>query len=81
MGTTIDSAGRVVIPKHIRDQVGLHGGDEIEIGVEGGIVTIGPRRVGLVVEHIDGRPVLRAPKGTPRMTAEDVRDLIEQIRR
>jgi AbrB family looped-hinge helix DNA binding protein len=40
MKTTIDGAGRVVIPKPIRDQMGLAPGDTIEIDFDGWSITI-----------------------------------------
>ena len=50
MRTTIDKAGRVVIPAGIRDRVGLTAGSEIEItgddlGIRIARVAAGPRRV------------------------------------
>ena len=39
MRTTIDKAGRIVVPKSLRDQVGLTAG-EVEISVEGAAIRI-----------------------------------------
>lgn len=70
MITTIDSAGRIVIPKEIREKAGLTSGSEIEITHDGVSVRIeravpSPRleRAGgrliarPVVKHGDARPV------------------------
>lgn len=42
MRTTIDSAGRVVIPRDIRKAAGLEGGAEIEIEERNGAIEIKP---------------------------------------
>jgi AbrB family looped-hinge helix DNA binding protein len=39
---TIDGAGRVVIPKTIRDQHGLHAGRSVEIRTEGERLVLEP---------------------------------------
>ncbi|HEX5712835.1 MAG TPA: AbrB/MazE/SpoVT family DNA-binding domain-containing protein [Solirubrobacterales bacterium] len=49
MRTTIDRAGRVVVPKSLRAALGLEGGDEVEITLEGERIELvpAPRRVNL----------------------------------
>ena len=42
MKTTIDAAGRVVVPKKIRDAVQLEAGSELEIRVENGVIQMEP---------------------------------------
>ena len=42
MRTTIDSAGRVVIPKDLRAALNLTGGDEVEITLEGERIELTP---------------------------------------
>lgn len=42
MRTTIDGAGRVVIPKDLRAALKLTGGDEVEITLEGERVELTP---------------------------------------
>jgi AbrB family looped-hinge helix DNA binding protein len=42
MRTTIDSAGRVVIPKDLRTALNLVGGDEVEITLEGERIELTP---------------------------------------
>ena len=36
--------GQVVIPKHLRDALGLHPGDEVDFEIDGTKITIEPRR-------------------------------------
>jgi AbrB family looped-hinge helix DNA binding protein len=52
--------GQVVIPKHLRDALGLHPGDEVDFEIDGMKITIEPRRE---------RPPLRGRfKGTDLLT-------------
>jgi AbrB family looped-hinge helix DNA binding protein len=44
MTSKIGAKGQVVIPKAIRDQVQLHPGDEVEVGVQNDRVIITARR-------------------------------------
>lgn len=81
MRTTIDPAGRVVIPKPIRDRLGLRGGQEIEVTERDGRVEIepAPTRVRLVDE---GRGVVAVPEEElPPLTDEIVRETLERTRR
>ncbi len=42
MRTTIDKAGRVVIPRSIRERIGLAGGGEVDLELDGAGVRIEP---------------------------------------
>jgi AbrB family looped-hinge helix DNA binding protein len=43
MKTTIDRAGRLVIPRGLRVQVGLADGGEVDVAVQGAAILIEPR--------------------------------------
>jgi AbrB family looped-hinge helix DNA binding protein len=49
MRTTIDRAGRIVVPKSLRAALGLNGGDEVEITLAGERIELvpAPRKVRL----------------------------------
>jgi AbrB family looped-hinge helix DNA binding protein len=80
MKTTIDRAGRVVIPKAIRDRAGLVPGAELEIRLDNGIVEISPPAPqGRLVEK-EGFLVWEAAPGTPPMQPGDVRQAILDMR-
>lgn len=82
MKTTIDAAGRVVIPKALRVRLGLDGGTEVDIAERDGLVEIRPRTHAVrAVEDADGRLVLEAPQGVDALTDGDVRDIVEATRR
>jgi AbrB family looped-hinge helix DNA binding protein len=75
--TTLDKAGRIVIPKSVRDEMNLEPGDAVEISSNG--------------DHVTLRPVCSAPRlrkeqgvwvfdsGVP-MTAKFVREVLREIR-
>jgi len=68
--STIDSAGRVVLPKPIRDALKLAPGDELEIESSGDEVTIRPAKsVGLQKES--GVWVLRAGEPLSQSVVDD----------
>lgn len=81
MRTTIDAAGRVVIPKRLREAAGLRAGQELEIVATDGRIEIEP--VGAVVrlELRDGAPVAVSDDELPPLTAEIVREILEDVRR
>ncbi len=70
MRTTIDAAGRVVLPKALRLDVGIVPG-EVEIVVDGDALRISAVANDDLVED-DG--LLLLPDG-PALSADDVRDL------
>lgn len=70
MKTTIDKAGRVVVPKALRDAIGLVPG-EVEISVDGAALRIEVPSGRL--EHRHGRLMLPR-SGTP-LTDDQIRDL------
>ena len=81
MRTTIDKAGRIVVPKPMRDELGLNGGNEVEIALVDGHLEIDlvPTPVRLVRRN--GRLVAVADRAMPPLTAAMVRETLEKIRR
>ncbi len=77
MKTTIDKAGRLVIPRSIRDRIGLAGGGEVELELDGAAVRIAPVTGGELRED-DGLLVIPTA-GTP-LTGAMVRELIDADR-
>lgn len=71
MRTTIDKAGRLVIPKALRDAVGIVAG-EVEVTVDGAGLHIEPAEFATLVEE-DGRLVI--PRTGHPVTDEDIRRL------
>jgi AbrB family looped-hinge helix DNA binding protein len=71
MKASIDSAGRLVIPKVLRDRLGLTQG-EVEVEADGADLRVRPAADD-VLEEQDGWLVV--PAAGHRITDEDVRDL------
>ena len=71
MRTSIDRAGRVVIPKVLRDQLGLTPGD-VEVTSDGAALRIEPV-AGVDLAEVDGRLVI--PSGGTAVDDETVRAL------
>lgn len=80
MRTKIDGAGRVVVPKELRERVGLGPGDAIEITEYGGGLHIEPAEYRGRLEERDGWLVIVGDEGT-MVTDEDVRRLRDAGRR
>jgi AbrB family looped-hinge helix DNA binding protein len=80
MRTTIDSAGRVVVPKQIRDAMGLSAGREIDVVfTEGRIeIEVAPARVRIEAGEV---PRVVAEDELPPLTDEQVREALEGTRR
>jgi len=81
MRTTIDAAGRLVIPKQLRERLGLVGGSEVEIEERDGQLEIRGADRHVVIDDSGPRPVLRAPSDVPPLTVAEVRSLVEGARR
>jgi AbrB family looped-hinge helix DNA binding protein len=81
MRTTIDGAGRIVVPKALRDELGLTAGQELELrSVDGGLEVDIPSTPMRLVER-DGDLVADAEGQMPELTPEIVRETLEQTRR
>ena len=81
MRTTIDQAGRIVVPKPLREELGLTGGTEIEIGIVDGRIEIEPVTSHIRLERKQGRLVAASDREMPVLTADEVRALLEKLRR
>lgn len=56
---TIDGAGRLVVPKRLRVELGLHKGRQLEIHREGDRLVLEPVPEQAVLEEVDGLLVVR----------------------
>lgn len=82
MRTTIDAAGRVVIPKQLRQAAALEPGQELEIVERDGRIEIQPVSAPMSLVERDGFLAAEvAEDEAPAMTADEVRNLVERTRR
>jgi AbrB family looped-hinge helix DNA binding protein len=78
MQTTIDSVGRIVVPKALRDALGLQPGATVDVSIYGGGLQVLPTgRTARLVE-VDG--ALLAESDTP-VTDDVLFGLIDTLRR
>jgi AbrB family looped-hinge helix DNA binding protein len=73
MRIAIDSVGRLVVPKSLRDELGITGPAELEIEARDGMIE-------LAVADIPARVITTAVPMTP-LTTDEVRAAIDRIRR
>lgn len=80
MRTTMDKAGRLVVPKALRERLGLPWGGAVVLVERDGVLELSQAPVEVRVEQRDYGPVLVADDVAP-LTDDDVRDLLERVRR
>ena len=81
MRTTIDAAGRIVIPKVLRDELGLSDGQEVEIVGRDGRLELDVPATPLKLERRGPITVAVPERALPQLTADQVRDALERTRR
>jgi len=81
MKTTIDHAGRLVIPKDIRRESGIKPGMSLEVRWEKGAIAITPAPLEVKLER-KGRLLVAVPsKDTPRLSADTVERTRKTLRK
>ena len=80
MKTTIDGAGRIVVPKAIREALGLQGGTPVEISLEDGRIAIVPAHPAGRLRREGGLLVYEPPPGGEGLTLEAVEAVRAAIR-
>ena len=79
MRTTIDSGGRIVIPKAVRDQAHLDAGREVTVRFEDGAVVIEPIPLRVSLRR-RGRFLVAQPRDSvPPLTSQIVESTREAI--
>jgi AbrB family looped-hinge helix DNA binding protein len=81
MVTTIDSAGRIVVPKRLREELGFRPGQRLELSAVDGRLEVVHPTTPMHLEEREGRLVAVADRPMPMLTPELVRETLEQIRR
>lgn len=81
MRSTIDGAGRVVIPKDLRERLDLQTGTPLEIRERDGLIEIEPTSTPMRLQRRAGVNVAVPEQPLPPLTDEIVRDTLERTRR
>lgn len=80
MRTTIDKAGRVVIPAALRERAGFSPGSELEVTEDSGGIRIERVAAGPRLVKISGRLVARPTVSADRRPAVDIAAVVEDER-
>ena len=78
---TIDKSGRLVVPKALRDELAVGPGQQLEAQVRDGRLEIEPRPFQAELVESDGLLLIVPREPTPVLTADDVRAILESVRR
>ncbi len=81
MRVAIDGVGRLVVPKPLRDELGLHGPAQVELTAADGRIELTVADVPAHVEEPDGFPLIVAERPMRSMSAEETRAAVERTRR
>ncbi len=81
MRISIDAVGRLVVPKDVRETLGITGPAELDLTARDGLIELSVSDVPARVETRDGRPVIVVDEPMAPITAEDVRAAIDRVRR
>ena len=78
--------GHIILPKSIRQKLGIKTGDQLTADVRDGNIVLSratkeakPRNAGIVKSEVTGLPVLDIDKNTPVLTSELVRELLSDF--
>lgn len=81
MRTTIDGAGRIVVPKQLRDALQLRGGTVVEIRVRDGRLEVEPAAAAMTLVRRGRGLVATTEEPLPPLDADDIRSVTESLRR
>ena len=81
MRTTIDAAGRVVVPKALRDAMQLTPGQEIDIVFTDGRLEIEVAPASVHLRRDGVLPLIVPDQEMPPLSTDVVRDVLEDTRR
>jgi bifunctional DNA-binding transcriptional regulator/antitoxin component of YhaV-PrlF toxin-antitoxin module len=81
MRIAIDASGRLVVPKPLRDDLGIAGPTELEAAARDGVIELTVADVATRIEDRAGTPVIIADEPVPPLTTDDVRAAIDRVRR
>jgi AbrB family looped-hinge helix DNA binding protein len=81
MRVAIDGVGRIVIPKMLREELGVHGPTDLELTAIDGRLELTVADVPARVEEREGFPVIVTDRPMEPMTLADARAAVERVRR
>ncbi len=80
MTTTIDKAGRIVVPKSLREALNFKPGQQLDLSVRDGHLEVEVAKTPVELRERDGVIEAVAQGDVPTLSANSVRDVVEQMR-
>jgi AbrB family looped-hinge helix DNA binding protein len=80
MRTTIDSAGRIIVPKKLREAAQLQPGSELEVSLENGVIQLEPVAMPVKFKKKGHLLVATRPASTGTLTEDMVEATRDSIR-
>jgi len=80
MRATIDKAGRIVVPKRLRDDLGFAPGQELHLEAVDGRLEVSVPAARTRIEYLDGRPEIVYENEPGSLGVEEVREILEAVR-
>jgi AbrB family looped-hinge helix DNA binding protein len=81
MRVAIDGVGRLVIPKTLRDELGLRGPTDLELTAVDGRLEVTVADVPARVEDRDGFPVIVTDEPMAPMSVAEAAEAVDRVRR
>jgi AbrB family looped-hinge helix DNA binding protein len=81
MRVAIDRVGRIVIPKPMRDALGIDGPTELDLTERDGALELTVPYIKAHLEERDGFTVIVPDQPVPPLTNEIVRETLERVRK
>jgi AbrB family looped-hinge helix DNA binding protein len=81
MRVAIDGVGRIVIPKPMRDELGIDGPTELELTQADGKLELTVPYMKAHLEDRHGHTVIVPDQPVPPLTTEMVREVLERVRK
>jgi bifunctional DNA-binding transcriptional regulator/antitoxin component of YhaV-PrlF toxin-antitoxin module len=81
MRVAIDGVGRLVVPKSLREELGIEGPTDLELTAADGRLELTVADVPARVEDRDGLPVIVTEASMAPMDVAEARTAVERVRR
>ena len=81
MSTTIDAAGRIVVPKPLREALGLKAGMRLQVSERDGALVIQPTPAPMRLVRRGSGVAVEPDEALPTLSASEVRVILESGRR
>lgn len=81
MRSIVDEAGRLVVAKALREELGLAPGQELELRAVDGRLEVELPAAAMRLQECSGDVVAATDRQMPQLTSELVPETLEQIRR